>query len=102
MPSGAVTTPPDSSDDEERGRSSIGSLRELQEALQHIDVKRLPSPHRDAVPDTPVEMPPPMTLARSLSAEARKITHSRSSSDVMLSSHVAHPLNTETVVSSSG
>jgi hypothetical protein len=101
MPSGAVTTPPDSSDDEERGRSSIGSLRELQEALQHIDVKRLPSPHRDAVPDTPVEMPPPMTLARSLSAEARKITHSRSSSDVMLSSHVAHPLNTETVVSSS-
>jgi hypothetical protein len=44
---------------------------------------------------------PPMTLARSLSAEARKISHSRSSSEIMLSQHMIHPLNTDPVISSS-
>lgn len=100
IPSGAVTTPPDSSDDEERGRS-IGNLRELQEALQHIDVKRIPSPARDGAFETPNNTPQPMTAARSLSAEARKISHSRSSSEITLSQHVIHPLNTDPLISSS-
>ncbi|KAJ4376386.1 hypothetical protein N0V83_001669 [Neocucurbitaria cava] len=38
-----IQTPPDSSDDDEPGHS-IGNLRGLQEALQHIDVKRVPEP----------------------------------------------------------
>jgi hypothetical protein len=100
IPSGAMTTPPDSSDDEERGRT-IGNLRELQAALQHIDVKRLPSPSRDGPAETPNNTPQPMTAARSLSAEARKIAHSRSSSEITLSQHIIHPLNTDPIISSS-
>jgi hypothetical protein len=100
IPSGAITTPPDSSDDEERGRS-IGNLKELQEALQHIDVKRVPSPTRHAVTETPNNTPQLVTAARSLSAEARKISHSRSSSEITLSQHLIHPLNTDPIISSS-
>lgn len=97
---GAITTPPDSSDDDERGRS-IGNLRELQEALQHIDVKRVPSPQRNGDSATPNDAPVLMTAARSLSAEARKISHSRSSSEITLSQHMIHPLNIDPVISSS-
>ncbi|KAI9870043.1 MAG: hypothetical protein M1823_008868, partial [Watsoniomyces obsoletus] len=86
IPSGAITTPPDSSDDDERGRS-IGNLRELQAALQHIDVKRAASPAREGATATPTNTPQPVTAARSLSAEARKIAHSRSSSEITLSKH---------------
>ena len=101
IPSGAISTPPDSSDDEDRGRS-IGNLRELQEALQHIDVKRVPSPARDGATNTPNNTPQLMTAARSLSAEARKISHSRSSSDIMLSQQYIHPINTDPISSSDG
>ncbi|KAI4956272.1 hypothetical protein J4E91_000483 [Alternaria rosae] len=101
IPSGAITTPPDSSDDEDRGRS-IGDLRELQQALQHIDQKRIPSPTRETTENVKQPRPqPPVTLARTLSAEARKIAHSRSSSEIMLSQHMIHPINTDTIVSSS-
>jgi len=64
-------------------------------------VKRVPSPARDGVTETPNNTPQPMTVVRSLSAEARKISHSRSSSDIMLSKQYIHPLNTETIISSS-
>jgi hypothetical protein len=100
IPSGAVTTPPDSSDDEERGRN-IGNLRELHEALQHIDLKRVPSPSRNGAFATPDHTPQPVTAARSLSAEARKISHSRSSSEITLSKHIIHPLDTDPLISSS-
>ena len=100
IPSGAVTTPPDSSDDEERGRSN-GQLRELQEALQYMKFEKAHSPVRNGATDTPNNTPQPMTAVRSLSAEARKISHSRSSSEITLSQHVVHPLNTDTIISSS-
>ncbi|CAE7188260.1 hypothetical protein PTNB85_07574 [Pyrenophora teres f. teres] len=101
IPSGAITTPPDSSDDDERGRS-MADLRELQEALQHIDVKRMPSPSREATENVNDRRPQPVvTLARSLSAEARKIAHSRSSSEIVLSQHMIHPLNNDPIISSS-
>lgn len=45
--SGEITSPSNSSDDEERGRS-LGNLRELQEALQHTNAKRASS--GDAIP----------------------------------------------------
>jgi len=80
----------------------MADLRELQEALQHIDVKRMPSPSREATENVSVQRPqPPVTLARSLSAEARKIAHSRSSSEIVLSQHMIHPLNTDPIISSS-
>ncbi|KAF2270261.1 hypothetical protein CC78DRAFT_539499 [Lojkania enalia] len=101
IPSGAITTPPDSSDDdEERGRD-IGDLKELHEALQNIPVKRSGSPNRDAVVEnqpTPAARP---AAARSLSAAARKISHSRSSSEITLSKHNVTPLHTDPVISSS-
>lgn len=101
IPSGAITTPPDSSDDEERGRR-VGDLRELQQALQGIDQKRQSSPSTEVIERVNDSKPqPPVTLARSLSAEARKIAHSRSSSEIMLSQHMMHPINTETIISSS-
>ncbi|KAH9868003.1 hypothetical protein IAQ61_007310 [Plenodomus lingam] len=102
IPAGAITTPPDSSDDEERGRN-LGNLQELQDALLHINVKRSPSPGGEEVASSaPNDAPQqPRTAVRSLSAEARKISHSRSSSDIMLSKHMIHPLNTDPVMSSS-
>ncbi|KAF2003159.1 carbohydrate-binding module family 21 protein [Amniculicola lignicola CBS 123094] len=98
---GAISTPPDSSDDDdERSRASsreIGSLKELQKALQNIDVKRGHSPNRDGATHTPNNTAVPSPPVRSLSAEARKISHSRSSSEIMLSTH-AH---VEPLISSS-
>ncbi|KAF2763551.1 hypothetical protein EJ05DRAFT_432889 [Pseudovirgaria hyperparasitica] len=88
IPSGAITTPPDSAqgsdDDDERGRQ-WGNLAELQEALSSIEVRRDASPRRDA--DSPAAAPLLCTPQRSLTPEARKISHSRSSSDVHLSKH---------------
>ncbi|KAH7117879.1 putative phosphatase regulatory subunit-domain-containing protein [Dendryphion nanum] len=113
IPSGAITTPPDSSDDDEeqRGRD-IGSLQELQEALQHMKVdstERGHSPNRNGTTATPtnsvasVTSTPPVrpSPVRSLSAEARKISHSRSSSEMNLSKHMISPLHTEVILSSS-
>jgi hypothetical protein len=40
-------------------------------------------------------------VVRTLSAEARKIAHSRSSSEITLSQHMIHPLNTDPIISSS-
>ncbi|KAF2200902.1 hypothetical protein GQ43DRAFT_472294 [Delitschia confertaspora ATCC 74209] len=100
IPSGAVTTPPDSSDDdEERGRRSIGNLKQLQEALQHINVKRDHSPTRDAGAETVATIVATSVPAR-LTAEARKISHSRSASEITLSQH-GLDLNNTTVISSS-
>jgi hypothetical protein len=101
IPSGAITTPPDSSDDDEDRGRKIGNLKELQEALQHIPIKRLASPDgdgTDSVATSTVDLP---AAARPLSANARKISHSRSSSEIMLYKHVTSPLNTETIISSS-
>lgn len=97
---GAITTPPDSSDDEDRGRS-IGDLKDLEEALQHINVKRTSSPERKEATEKPTDAPQLMTAARSLSAEARKIAHSRSSSEIMLSKHNIEPLDTNPVITTS-
>ncbi|UPX21336.1 uncharacterized protein EKO05_0011524 [Ascochyta rabiei] len=100
IPSGAITTPPDSSDDEDRGRI-IGSLKDLEEALQHINVKRTASPERNAVTKKSTDAPQLMTAARSLSAEARRIAHSRSSSEIMLSKHNIEPLDTNPAITTS-
>ncbi|KAF2751459.1 carbohydrate-binding module family 21 protein [Sporormia fimetaria CBS 119925] len=87
IPPGAPTTPPDSSDDEERGRN-IGNMRELQEALSNIEVKRTQSPPREHTSKAVVVALP--AAVQSLSAEARKIAHSRSASELTLSAHAQH------------
>jgi hypothetical protein len=104
IPSGAITTPPDSSDDEDRGR--IGDLQQLHEALQHMETKRSRSPLRSekSIPvpstfvpfDTSAPLPP-----RALTLEARKISHSRSSSEITLSQHVPGLQTDATLLSSS-
>jgi hypothetical protein len=99
IPSGAITTPPDSSDDElERGRK-IGNLKELQEALQQIDVKKAHSPDRDGAANDLIHRVAPTIPTRSLSSEARKISHSRSSSEITFSK--ASQLDTQPILSSS-
>lgn len=92
MPPGAITTPPDSahgSDDEDRGRR-LGSLADLKQALQSIEVKRGGSPVRngngDGAPGVREPTSTPSAPARALTPEARKISHSRSSSEIQLSS----------------
>lgn len=92
IPVGAESTPPDSvqnSDDEDRGRQS-GKIAELQEALQSIELKRGHSPERhiDGTASAPRESAKPTGPTRpALTPEARKISHSRSSSEIQLSSH---------------
>jgi hypothetical protein len=86
IPSGAITTPPDSaSDDEERGRH-LGDLKQLRETLQSIELKRdhSPSGNNDTVDQLAVKPVRP-----ALTPEARKISHSRSSSEIQLSTHAA-------------
>lgn len=102
IPSGAITTPPDSSDDEDRGRE-LGNLKELHKALQSIDLKRGHSPSRDEyeVPAPPQNTASTASPSRSaLTPEARKISHSRSSSEITLSKH-APQLTTDNLISSS-
>lgn len=99
IPSGAITTPPDSahnSDDEGRGRcrdwGNVGNVAALKEALQSIEVKRGGSPNRaedDHTPAAPKSTPTRQSGRESpaLSPEARKISHSRSTSELTLSTH---------------
>ncbi|EOD50248.1 putative phosphatase regulatory subunit [Neofusicoccum parvum] len=92
IPVGAESTPPDSvqnSDDEDRGRHSAKIL-ELQDALSNIELKRGHSPERHvngtaSAPRESVRSNGPTRPA--LTPEARKISHSRSSSEIQLSSH---------------
>ncbi|KAF2085230.1 carbohydrate-binding module family 21 protein [Saccharata proteae CBS 121410] len=90
MTSASESTPPDSnSDDEERGRQSK-TMVELQQALSGIELKRGHSPNRDppsapaATQSSPTSAGGPVRPA--LTPEARKISHSRSSSEINLSS----------------
>jgi hypothetical protein len=87
---GVVSTPPDSqqgSDDDERARQ-LGDLTELHVALSSINQKREPSPTGDGrQSNSSAKLEVPSTTP-ALTAEARKISHSRSSSEIMLSKHV--------------
>jgi len=95
MTNGVVSTPDSlhSPEDEDRGRSR--QLVELQDVLQHIDLKpeRRHSPNREEEDSTPAapRSTPIFAVGRSspaLTPEARKIAHSRSSSDINLCSNM--------------
>lgn len=92
IPTGAILSPPDSSENSdgdetheglERGRAL--EIRKLQEAVRGIDVKREPSP--DTLRNTKLAASEPVSQIVSPSAltpEARKISHSRSATETVI------------------
>ncbi|KAF1344520.1 putative phosphatase regulatory subunit-domain-containing protein [Delphinella strobiligena] len=105
IPTGAILSPPDSSENSDgdgeaeqqqpsRGRELGRSWNELEQAVRSIELKRDPSPSRTEAPDMPsaatfreVSFSEPTTTIHSptaLSAEARKISHSRSSTETAI------------------
>ncbi|KAK6393685.1 hypothetical protein LTR95_019590, partial [Oleoguttula sp. CCFEE 5521] len=87
IPTGAVISPPDSSEDSDgddnktRGRQM--ELRELQDAVRSIDQKKSGSPERTQDRTTSASEAV-STLPTALSAEARKISHPRSSTETAI------------------
>ncbi|GAB7348755.1 hypothetical protein MBLNU459_g7487t1 [Dothideomycetes sp. NU459] len=96
IPTGAILSPPDSSENSDgddapdgRGRDRDRSWNELHEAVRSIELKREPSPehanttssgHRDVSSEPTTSMHSP----NALSHEARKISHSRSSTETAI------------------
>lgn len=91
IPTGAVISPPDSSENSDgderagknRGRGLNKSWNELHEAVRSIDLKRESSPEKD---NREMEPASPKTVSvivptSALTAEARKIAHSRSNTE---------------------
>lgn len=100
MPTGAVTTPPDSaesSDNDDQSQASRGreterahakaELQELQKAVRAINLKRESSPDKagmETAHSTASEPVSQSTSPTALSQEARKISHSRSSTETKI------------------
>lgn len=94
IPRGAILSPPDSSENSDgdeateasRGRGLGRNWGELQQAVRSLEVKREPSPQSGAPhdivsasePTTTIRLPPALT------PEARKISHSRSSTETAI------------------
>lgn len=95
IPTGAVISPPDSSENsdgdegphQERGRELEKSWSELQQAVRLIDQGRSGSPTRTGVAFSSEPQSEPVSQSTSptaLSSEARKISHSRSSTETAI------------------
>lgn len=94
IPSGAVISPPDSSEnsDGDEGRSDRGrelekNWHQLQQAVRALPQQREGSPNKDAAETPPQGASVPasqVTSPTALSAEARKISHSRSSTETKI------------------
>ena len=93
IPTGAILSPPDSSENSDgddaavssRGRELGRTWGELEQAVRSIELKRESSPQRDG--NAPKSSSEPTTTIHSptaLSAEARKISHSRSSTETAI------------------
>lgn len=90
IPTGAVISPPDSSENsdgdestsKERGRDLEKKWNQLQEAVRSINVRRESSPDKSGLQPQTVSEPTSETASpTALSKEARKISHSRSSTE---------------------
>ena len=93
IPTGAVISPPDSSDNSdgdetaakrERGRELRNNWEELQEAVRSLPLRRESSPDKNvnaSVQQTTSEPVSQTASPTGLSREARKISHSRSSTE---------------------
>ena len=94
MPTGMVISPPDSSENsdvddatgDQRGRETATSWDQLKQAVRGIDLKRQSSPdHSEPRQVTISTAPVSQTVSPSaLTPEARKISHSRSSTETAL------------------
>ncbi len=92
IPTGAVLSPPDSSENSDgdeanhndRGRELQRNWDELQQAVRMIDQRREGSPEKDTPTETASEPVSQSVSPTALSAEARKISHSRSSTETAI------------------
>nr|POF17134.1 protein phosphatase 1 regulatory subunit 3a [Quercus suber] len=92
IPTGAVISPPDSNDNsdgdesEPRGRDLSKNWDQLKEAVRAIDQKRDSSPSKVglAKTDDALEQFPSTMRPAALTPEARKISHSRSSTETVI------------------
>jgi len=93
IPTGAILSPPDSSEnsdgdepvDSSRGREATREWVDLEQAVRSIELKREPSPNRTGVSGMSVSEPTTTIHSpTALSAEARKISHSRSSTETAI------------------
>ena len=95
IPTGAVLSPPDSAENSdgdeassnERGRELERNWDELQQAIRLIDQRRSGSPEKSEAAVTTDAVSEPVSQSTSptaLSKEARKISHSRSSTETAL------------------
>lgn len=94
MQQGAMLSPPDSSENSDgddashgpRGRELANRWNELQEAVRGIGQKRQSSPEKPGVAHTGTVSEPSSQSSspNALSAEARKISHSRSSTELYI------------------
>ncbi|TKX19275.1 putative carbohydrate/starch-binding protein [Elsinoe australis] len=105
IPTGAIISPPDSSENSDGDESTTRTARrrevehtwnELQQAVRSMSIKRDPSPVRNdgAIPQPASASSEPttsMTSPTRLSPEARKISHSRSSTETAIPHIAATP-----------
>jgi hypothetical protein len=89
IPTGAVISPPDSSEDSDgedgKSRGRELEMRELQHAVRSIDVRRESSPDTCNTRGQTSSAPLSQTVSpTALTAEARKISHSRSSTETAI------------------
>ena len=92
IPTGAIVSPPDSQDNSDgeqpvdnataRRRQVENTWNELQQAVRSIGIKREPSPVRSERTITASEPVTQVASPNGLSSEARKIAHSRSSTEM--------------------
>ncbi|KAF2148293.1 carbohydrate-binding module family 21 protein [Myriangium duriaei CBS 260.36] len=100
IPTGAIISPPDSSENSDGDEASTRTSRrreventwnELQQAVRSMSIKRDPSPVKSgSIPHTTTSEPttsmtsPTLSSPSRLSTEARKISHSRSSTETAI------------------
>ncbi|KAF4550704.1 Serine/threonine-protein phosphatase 1 regulatory subunit GAC1-like protein [Elsinoe fawcettii] len=107
IPTGAIISPPDSSENSDGDESTTRTARrreventwnELQQAVRSMSIKRDPSPVRGekALPQSASSEPTTsMTSPTRLSPEARKISHSRSSTETAIP-HISNTASSQT------
>ncbi|KAG8630778.1 hypothetical protein KVT40_002397 [Elsinoe batatas] len=107
IPTGAIISPPDSSENSDGDESATRTSRrreventwnELQQAVRSMSIKRETSPERGDAPlphSATSEPTTSMTSPTRLSPEARKISHSRSSTETAIP-HISNTASSQT------
>jgi hypothetical protein len=93
---GVITTPPDSSEDEEEREVDVDRLKELREALLQAN-----SSYKSTI-ETPMNSKVPASSIWSPPTKAGNTSHSRSSSEIALPQHAVSAINIESRTDLSG